>query len=212
VQVDISPELIIAIALILLVSFPVHEFSHALAAYRLGDGTAKLFGRLTLNPIVHFDPIGAAFLVITAITGSGLGWAKPTPVNPANLRYGSVGDAIVSFAGPASNLVLAVAAALPLRLIIHSDLIAQVPTFAQNVLFNFIFINVALFLFNLVPIPPLDGSKILLAALDPRTAYQLRPVLSQYGPILLLVVIFTGIASRVIGPLIEGIVRLLLGL
>ena len=211
-QVDISPELIIAIALILLVSFPVHEFSHALAAYRLGDGTAKLFGRLTLNPIVHFDPIGAAFLVITAITGSGLGWAKPTPVNPANLRYGSVGDAIVSFAGPASNLVLAVAAALPLRLIIHSDLITQVPPFAQAVLLNFIFINCALFLFNLIPIPPLDGSKILLAALDPRTAYQLRPVLSQYGPILLLVVIFTGIASRVIGPLIEGIVRLLLGL
>jgi len=212
VQVDISPELIIAIALILLVSFPVHEFSHALAAYRLGDGTAKLFGRLTLNPIVHFDPIGAAFLVITAITGSGLGWAKPTPVNPANLRYGSVGDAIVSFAGPASNLVLAAAVALPLRLIIHSDLIAQVPTFAQNVLFNFIFINVALFLFNLVPIPPLDGSKILLAALDPRTAYQLRPVLTQYGPILLLVILFTGIAGRIISPLIEGILRLLLGL
>ena len=174
--------------------------------------SAKLFGRLTLNPIVHFDPIGAAFLVITAITGSGLGWAKPTPVNPANLRYGSVGDAIVSFAGPASNLVLAVVAALPLRLIIHSNLITQVPPFAQAVLLNFIFINCALFLFNLIPIPPLDGSKILLAALDPRTAYQLRPVLSQYGPILLLVVIFTGIASRVIGPLIEGIVRLLLGL
>jgi Zn-dependent protease len=212
VQFDISPELIIAIALILLVSFPVHEFSHALAAYRLGDGTAKLFGRLTLNPIVHFDPIGAAFLVITAITGSGLGWAKPTPVNPANLRYGSVGDAIVSFAGPASNLVLAAAVALPLRLILHSDLIAQVPTFAQNVLFNFIYINVALFLFNLVPIPPLDGSKILLAALDPRTAYQLRPVLTQYGPILLLVILFTGIAGRIISPVIAGILRLLLGL
>ena len=211
-QFDISPELIIAIALILLVSFPVHEFSHALAAYRLGDGTAKLFGRLTLNPIVHFDPIGALFLVITALVGTGLGWAKPTPVNPANLRYGAVGDAIVSFAGPASNLIHAAAVALPLRLIIHSDLIAQIPTFAQNVLFNFIYINVALFLFNLVPIPPLDGSKILLAALDPRTAYQLRPVLTQYGPILLLVVLFTGIAGRIISPLIEGILRLLLGL
>jgi len=212
VQFDISPELVIAIALILLVSFPVHEFSHALAAYRLGDGTAKLFGRLTLNPVVHFDPLGALFLVITALVGTGLGWAKPTPVNPANLRYGAVGDAIVSFAGPASNLVLAAAVALPLRLILHSDLIAQVPMFAQNVLFNFIYINVALFLFNLVPIPPLDGSKILLAALDPRTAYQLRPVLTQYGPILLLVILFTGIAGRIISPLIEGILRLLLGL
>jgi Zn-dependent protease len=207
----ITPELIIALALIILVSFPVHEFAHALAAYRLGDGTAKLFGRLTLNPVAHFDPMGAAFLVISSLVGRGIGWAKPTPVNTANLRYGSAGDAIVSFAGPAANLVLAVAIALPLRFILSSDLIDQVPLFALNVMYNFVAINCALFVFNLIPVPPLDGSSILLAALDPRTAYQLRPVLQQYGPIILLVIILTGLASIILGPIIDALVSLLVG-
>ena len=207
----ITPERIIAIALIILVSFPVHEFSHALAAYRLGDGTAKLFGRLTLNPVVHFDPMGAAFLVISSLIGRGIGWAKPTPVNTANLRYGSAGDAIVSFAGPASNLVLAAIVALPLRVILNSDLRFEVPAFAQNIMLNFIVINLGLFVFNLIPVPPLDGSSILLAALDPRTAYQVRPVLLQYGPIILLVLIFTGFANIILGPIIDALVSLLVG-
>jgi Zn-dependent protease len=207
----ITPERIIAITLIILVSFPVHEFSHALAAYRLGDGTAKLFGRLTLNPVVHFDPLGAAFLVISSFIGRGIGWAKPTPVNTANLRYGSAGDAIVSFAGPASNLVLAVVVALPRRVILNSDLRFEVPSFAQNIMFNFIAINLGLFVFNLIPVPPLDGSSILLAALDPRTAYQVRPVLLQYGPIILLVLIFTGFASIILGPIIDALLTLLVG-
>jgi Zn-dependent protease len=207
----ITPELIVAIALIILVSFPVHEFAHALAAYRLGDGTAKLFGRLTLNPVAHFDPMGAAFLVISALVGRGIGWAKPTPVNTANLRYGSAGDAIVSFAGPASNLVLAAAVALPLRFILGTDLVADVPEFALNVMYNFVMINCGLFVFNLIPVPPLDGSSIMLAALDPRTAYQVRPVLMQYGPIILLVLILTGFASIVLGPIIDALVSLLVG-
>ena len=207
----ITPELIVAIALIILVSFPVHEFSHALAAYRLGDGTAKLFGRLTLNPVAHFDPMGAAFLVISALVGRGIGWAKPTPVNTANLRYGSAGDAIVSFAGPASNLVLAAAVALPLRFILGTDLVADVPDFVLNVMYNFVIINCGLFVFNLIPVPPLDGSAIMLAALDPRTAYQVRPVLLQYGPIILLVLILTGFASIVLGPIIDALVSLLVG-
>jgi Zn-dependent protease len=213
-SLNISPEIVVALALILLICLPVHEFSHALLAYRLGDGTAKLFGRLTLNPIAHLDPIGSLFLVLTVVTGArGLGWAKPTPVNPANLRYGAAGDAIVAFAGPASNLVLAAAVALPLRLIINSPtLFDQVPEFAQNVMFYFVSINVALFVFNLIPVPPLDGSHILLAALDPRTAFQLRPVLAQYGPFLLLILVFTGIASIVIAPIIDRLVDILVGL
>jgi Zn-dependent protease len=213
VQLNISPELIIAVALILLVSFPVHEFSHALIAYRLGDGTAKLFGRLTLNPVVHFDPFGALFLVISAIFlgGRGIGWAKPTPVNTANLRYGSAGEAAVSFAGPASNLILAAAVALPLRFITHSELAFDVPAFALTVMRIFVLINLSLFVFNLIPVPPLDGSSILLAALDPRTAYQLRPMLIQYGPILLLVLVFTGVASIVLRPIIDALFRLLVG-
>lgn len=209
----ITPGLVIAVALIFLVSFPVHEFSHALIAYRLGDSTAKLFGRLTLNPVAHFDPIGAAFLVISVLFagGRGIGWAKPTPVNTANLRYGSAGDAMVSFAGPASNLILAAAVALPLRYIAHSSLLFDLPELVIETMERFVMINLALFVFNLIPVPPLDGSSILLAALDPRTAYQVRPALIQYGPIILLVIVFTGVAVTILGPIIDALFRLLVG-
>ena len=90
------------IAIFLLLAFPIHEFSHAFAAYRLGDGTAKMFGRLTLNPIVHFDPMGGLLLVLTAFSGGGLlfGWAKPTPVNPNNLRDRRNDEVLVALAGP----------------------------------------------------------------------------------------------------------------
>src|SRR5688572_22527127 len=171
----------------LLIGLPVHEFSHALAAYRLGDGTAKLFGRLTLNPIAHFDPIGGTLLALTfigsAATGGalGFGWAKPTPVNPLNLDGGRRGEAIVAAAGPVSNLVLAIAGAIPLRyMFANPDLITQVPMMF-DVLHLFVQINLLLMIFNLIPIPPLDGSKVLFAFLDRRTEYQIRPFLEQYG-------------------------------
>ena len=114
----VSP-IVIAVAIMLLVGFPVHEFSHALAAYRLGDGTAKLFGRLTLNPVAHFDPLGGILLAVTFIGSQGsfgFGWAKPTPVNPMNLQGGRRGEAIVAAAGPISNLILAAIVALPAAL------------------------------------------------------------------------------------------------
>lgn len=182
---------LIAVAIILLVSFPVHEFSHALAAYRLGDGTAKLFGRLSLNPIVHFDPIGGLMLIFTGILSQGFafGWAKPTPVNPMNLRGGRESEAIVAVAGPLSNLVLAIAAALPLRFILHSALYVEVPEVVLLVLAFFVEINLALAIFNLIPVPPLDGSKVLFAFLPARTVWQWRPMLEQYGFFLLLILI-----------------------
>jgi Zn-dependent protease len=210
--VRITPELIIAVAMILLVSFPVHEFSHALAAYRLGDGTAKMLGRLTLNPVAHFDPLGAALLCISAVFGRGIGWAKPTPVNPNMLRYGSMGQAIVAFAGPASNLVIAAAVAIPLRFILHSNLVDDVPLVVLNAMYTFVAINLGLFVFNLIPVPPLDGSQILLAALDPRTRYTVGPALMQYGPLILLVLIFTGAFGIILGPIIDGVLRVLVGL
>ena len=184
---DIVPILIV-LAVMLLVAFPIHEFSHALAAYRLGDGTAKLFGRLTLDPRAHFDPMGGMLLVITMlISGFGFGWAKPTPVNPMHLRGGRRGEAIVAIAGPLSNLALAVAAALPLRYIIATGM--DVP-FLPDTLQIFIYINLLLMVFNLIPIPPLDGSKVLYAFLDPRTAWRVRPVLEQYGSLILLGALF----------------------
>jgi len=195
----------ITLGIIVLVSFPVHEFSHALAALRLGDATAKLFGRLTLNPIVHFDPLGGLMLLITGLLGFGFGWAKPTPVNPNNLRGGRQGEAIVSFAGPASNLLLAVAAALPLRYIVASDV--AVPNLVFFILADFVLINLALMVFNLIPIPPLDGAKVLYALLDPRTAYQIRPYLEQYGFVLLFILIVPlGAGGSILGRLFVAIV------
>jgi Zn-dependent protease len=209
---------IIVVAIMLLIGFPVHEFAHALAAYRLGDSTARHLGRLTLNPIAHFDPLGGILLAVTFIgsTGFGFGWAKPTPVNPNNLEGGRWGEAIVAAAGPISNLVLAVAAALPFRYLVeHEDLGRQIPEIVLVVLFLFIVINIALMIFNLFPIPPLDGSKVLFAFLPARVAWQWRPILEQYGFILLLLVFFLppgdSIGSRIIFPIISGIVSFLVG-
>ena len=207
----------------LLVGLPVHEFSHALAAYRLGDGTAKLFGRLTLNPIAHFDPVGGTLLAVTFIGSAasggaiGFGWAKPTPVNPMNLEGGRRGEAIVAAAGPLSNLVLAVAGAIPLRFMVaNPQLIDQLPMLT-SVLSLFVQINILLMIFNLIPIPPLDGSKVMFAFMDRRTEYQIRPFLEQYGFFILLAVLFlppgpgNSIGLRIIGPILDGLYGLLVG-
>jgi Zn-dependent protease len=208
---------VIVVAIMLLVGFPVHEFSHALAAYRLGDSTAKHLGRLTLNPIAHFDPLGGILLAVTFIGSSfGFGWAKPTPVNPNNLEGGRWGEAIVAAAGPISNLVLAIAAAIPLRYIFaNRELAAQLPSLVISVLLLFVLINIVLMIFNLIPIPPLDGSKVLFAFLPPQVAWRWRPMLEQYGFILLLLFLFLppgeSIGIRIIRPIIDGFLSLLVG-
>lgn len=212
---------VIVVAIMLLVGLPVHEFSHALAAFRLGDGTAKLFGRLTLNPIAHFDPVGGTLLAITfigsAAAGSpfGFGWAKPTPVNPLNLEFGRRGEAIVAAAGPASNLVLAIAGAIPLRFMVaNPSLVEQLPLLAL-VLSLFVQINLLLMIFNFIPIPPLDGSKVMFAFLDRRTEYQIRPMLEQYGFFILFALLFlppgNSIGGRIIFPILNGLYGFLVG-
>lgn len=212
---DITPATIITIAVFLLVAFPVHEFFHALVAYRLGDATAKYMGRLTLNPVVHFDPIGGGLLTITMLLGSFVfGWAKPTPVNPMNLRNGHRGEALVAIAGPLSNMAMAIGAAIPLRFILATGM--QLPDLVIQVLILFLQVNVILAIFNFIPVPPLDGSKLLYGFLSPQTAYKVRPVLDQYGfmvLILLFLPIFGGqsILGTVVTPLINAIVRLLVG-
>lgn len=209
---------VIVVAIMLLVGFPVHEFAHALAAYRLGDSTARLMGRLTLNPIAHFDPLGGILLAVTFIASSfGFGWAKPTPVNPNNLEGGRYGEAIVAAAGPLSNLALAIVAALPLRyLIANPALIDQIPLIVLDVLLLFVNINLVLMLFNLFPIPPLDGSKVLFAFLPPHVAWRWRPMLEQYGFIVLLLIFFLppggSIGGRILIPLIAGLRELLVGI
>ncbi len=216
---NLDPATLVAVAIFLLVGFPVHEFSHALAAYRLGDGTAKLFGRLTLNPLVHLDPMGSAILVLSALVGGFfIGWAKPTPVNPQNLRGGRRAEAWVAAAGPVSNLIMAILAAIVLRIMVAMDLAtSDVVLFVANVVYVFVFINVALFIFNLIPIPPLDGSKVVFSLMNPSTVWRIRPTLEQYGFLILLVVMFVplvngvSIGARVIGPLLNGLVSVLVG-
>jgi Zn-dependent protease len=215
---NIDPATLVAVGIFLLVGFPVHEFSHALAAYRLGDGTAKLFGRLTLNPIVHLDPLGSLLLVASALLGGFfIGWAKPTPVNPSMLRGGRRAEAWVAAAGPVSNIIMAMLGALVVRVFVAFDLVnSDAALFVANVVFMFVFINVALFIFNLIPIPPLDGSKVMFALMNPRTVWAIRPTLERWGFLILIVVMIVplngiSLGGRVIGPLLDGITRLLVG-
>jgi Zn-dependent protease len=215
---NLDPATLVAVAIFLLVGFPVHEFSHALAAYRLGDGTAKLFGRLTLNPLVHLDPYGSLLLVASAVLGGFIiGWAKPTPVNPSMLRGGRRAEAWVAAAGPVSNLVMAILAAVALRLIVALGVASNdAVLFVANVVYMFIFINVALFIFNLIPIPPLDGSKVMFSLMNPATVWRIRPTLEQWGFLILIVVMIiplngVSIGGRVIGPLLNGLVSVLVG-
>jgi Zn-dependent protease len=208
---------VIVVAIMLLIGFPVHEFAHALAAYRLGDGTAKLLGRLTLNPVAHFDPLGGIILAVSFIgAGFGFGWAKPTPVNPSNLAGGRYGEAMVAAAGPLSNLVLAAAVALPLRYLeANPDLYVQIPGLVVRTLELFVLINLVLMIFNLLPIPPLDGSKVLFAFLSPRLSWQWRPVLEQYGFILILLLFFFppggSIGGQILFPVIRAFFNVLVG-
>jgi Zn-dependent protease len=216
---DIIPAAIV-VGIMLLVGLPVHEFSHAFVAYRLGDGTAKMFGRLTLNPIAHFDPVGGTLLALTFIGSAasgaalGFGWAKPTPVNPMNLEGGPRGEALVAAAGPASNFVLAAIGALPLRFILASPSL-DVPDLVVTTLGLFVQINLLLMIFNFIPIPPLDGSKVMFAFMDRRTEYQVRPFLEQYGFLILLAILLfpfgDSIGSRIISPILNALFSFLVG-
>lgn len=202
---------VIAMAVILLVAFPVHEFAHAAVAHRLGDDTAKDLGRLSLNPLRHLDVFGSLMLIVTQF----IGWAKPVPVNPWNLRPGPrVGNAMVAVAGPLSNLTMATAVALLYRL----GLFDSAPAFSLNILYTFVAINVALFLFNMIPLGPLDGFSVLMGIVGEDLARLLMP-LRTYGSMLLMGLLMIGFLSpnlnfigRVMRPMMTGLINLLLGL
>lgn len=178
----------ILVIVILIFSVIIHEVSHGLAAYLLGDPTAKYAGRLTLNPISHLDPIGSIFLpILLAITGAPIfGWAKPVPYNPHNLNNQKYGSAIVGAAGPLSNVFLAIISAILLRLILVLGIGED--TMLASFLAMMLYVNVLLMVFNLIPIPPLDGSKLLFTFL-PISEYT-KANLEQYGFVFLLALIF----------------------
>jgi Zn-dependent protease len=206
--VSIEPIDFILIAIFLLVAFPVHEFAHAAVAHMQGDATAKLFGRMTLNPVVHFDPIGGLMTIVSVLVGGFLfGWAKPTPVNPANLRDRRNGEVWVALAGPASNMVMAILAAFVIRLLLALDVV--LPNIVWDGIWLFVVFNVALAIFNLIPIPPLDGSVLLFRVLSPRQAWELRPLLAQYG--IFVLVAFVLLLSRPLSGFIYGVANFLVG-
>ena len=204
---------VVLIVFFLGLAFPIHEFAHAAMAYRLGDGTAKLFGKLTLNPIAHFDRIGGSMLIISVlVAGFPFGFAQ-TPVNPRNLR-GRHGDALVAAAGPLTNLLIAAAFAIPLRLA-SPTLIGTYPV-VFAILDLIVRYSLLLGLFNLIPVPPLDGGAILLSYAPPQQAWRLRQLFSQYGMFILILLIFpifggVSIIGRVLVPLMDALYGLLVG-
>ena len=197
------------IAIFLGIAFPVHEFSHAWVAYLRGDATAKLFGRMTLNPVVHFDPVGGMMTAISIFVGGFLfGWAKPTPVNPSNLKDRANDEVIVALAGPASNLVMAMLGAFVVRPG-HRASGSACPRLVGQGLLYFVIFNVMLAIFNLIPIPPLDGSTLLFRFLSPRRAWELRPILAQYGIFIVLAVVL--VLGRPLGLMIQNVAFFLMG-
>lgn len=207
-----APE-IVARIVTLIVAFTVHEWAHAKAADELGDDTPRRAGRLTLNPLSHLDPIGSILLLLV-----GFGWAKPVPVNPFALRNGRIGLVMVAAAGPFSNLALALLAAIPFRMGVlqtwNVDFggIGGILPNLETLLFYFIVINLTLMLFNLIPIPPLDGSKIL-AGFAPRDWEPFLFQLERYGPLLLMALFLFGggILSAIISGPRDLLLRLILG-
>ena len=198
---------------ILIFSVIIHEVSHGAVAYALGDSTAKDEGRLTLNPVNHLDPFGSILLpVITYLAGGFIfGWAKPVPYNPYNLKkprwLGKISpDALVGAAGPLSNIFLAVVFGFFIRF--GSAYAFLPPAFFQIASF-IVFLNLVLAIFNLVPIPPLDGSKVLFALL-PGRVYEVERFMERYGIILLLAFIF--LLSGIIIPIADFFFRAITGL
>ena len=202
----------------LFIALDVHEFCHAWMADELGDPTPRYMGRLSLDPRVHLDPLGTLMIIVSSLSGFGFGWGKPVRVNPYNLRYGPrVGLGMVAFAGPLANLFTASLMAVPIRLGL------PLPWVIVLILKAIVVVNIGLAVFNLIPLPPLDGFSVLMGILSTIRApwaYRWSYTLSQYeaqGPMLLLLLIMLdwflpiGIFDLIIGPPFYLLRRLILG-
>lgn len=189
---------------VVLVCLPVHEAAHAFAANRLGDDTARNMGRLTLNPIKHIDPIGAVMLIMSSLVGFGFGWAKPVPINPNNFKNRKLGMGLSALAGPVSNFLMAYIFMVAMKLTVVFGGSPPVVMF----LYYAVLLNIGLAVFNFLPIPPLDGSRIVLLVLPEKTYFGIM----KYEKIIagvLMILILSGILSPAIGFLNGGMNKLL---
>lgn len=194
----------------LLMSLSVHEFAHAYVANRLGDPTPKERGRLTLNPLAHLDLLGTLCILMTFF----IGWAKPVPVDPRYFRNPVTGMSIVAAAGPLSNLALAIILALAIRFVVGSESWEGVPLFFRDPIANMLYIafylNLGLCLFNLIPIPPFDGFRVLSCVLPRETVLFLERGSLPIMLVFFVLFVATGAVGRVLWPLIRSIASFLL--
>lgn len=199
-----DPTMAVFSVLVLIFSIVAHEVSHGYAALALGDKTALYAGRLTMNPLKHIDPIGSIVVpIMTMMAGIGFGWAKPVPYNPAFLRDKRWGDTKVALSGPLTNLGIAFAFALLARFGVGS-----IPEQALTLMTIVVWINIALAVFNMIPVPPFDGSKLLLNLLPYRYRYVFEYMERYWFAILVVIVLF---APTIISPLVRFVFTLFMG-
>lgn len=187
---------------ILLFSLVVHEVAHGYAAYLMGDPTAKRFGRLTLDPLAHLDPLGTLMMIWTLVTGYGIGWARPVPVDFRNFRNIRLGSIVVGIAGPLANILLALIFSVPFRFALLAYGERGGNPYLAGVLAGAIVVNLSLAAFNLLPIPPLDGSRVVLGLLRGKLALYYAQ-LERYGMFILLMLVLLGWLWRLVLPVVS---------
>lgn len=215
---QLIPHLVIYMV-VLLLAISAHEAAHAWMSYKFGDDTARLLGRITLNPVAHTDPVGTLLIpIVNFVLSAGgarfflIGWGKPTPVNPLRWRQKDLANVMVSIAGILANMLIAVIAFVIIKVLLVTGTFQAIPESMQEpvalLLDNMLTMNISLAVFNLLPFPPLDGSKVLETFL-PASMQPLYAVLEQYGFLILMLLMYMGVFSAIIRPILYAVYSLL---